>query len=192
MLSELQNLEIEISTEIYNNFIQGKVITKDIYDNKVHSVTLNKKYTYLLRHEKEFRLLYSLIGKSLKHNEKGSFFYMSNTLDGDIEEADKHALNIQTILLILGRYFEMTGRNSSCLGDEAMGFSNKDIEGMAENDEYNEILQAIGFESWDKAIDYLVYRGFAFTRNSGSYILSSAGIAFCSKIVEEYKKYKSV
>lgn len=184
--SAMTALNHNISARIYQRFTQGKVITKLSY-NKLKSLhSEDKDYTYLFRYVDAFTLLYKLIGKELEYNSKGEFFYINNFADSEIDEADEHALKTQSILLILGRHFEMSGRNISSLSVDSLGFNNKDIDALGENDEYKSICKALKFVNWQKAIEYLVNRGFAFDTSSNHYFLSSAGKTFLDAIIEAH------
>jgi hypothetical protein len=184
VVNGFNHLNQDISTRIYQRFTQGKIITKLGY-NKLKSATFeDKDFTYLFRFMREFTLLYRLIGKQLEYNTQGEFFYISNFSDSEIDEADEHALKTQAVLLILGRYFEMTSRSIHNLADESLGFNDKDIAEISQNDEYKAICKALRFPNWQKAIDYMVARGFVFETSSNHYFLSSAGKAFCEVVVD--------
>lgn len=183
----MQNINQDISARIYQRFTQGKVITKLSYNKLKSSYVEDKDYTYLFRFVDEFTLLYKLIGKALEYNAKGEFFYINNFADSEIDEADEHALKTQAILLILGRHFEMSGRNIDNLSVDSLGFNNKDIDALGENDEYKSICRALKFANWQKAIEYLVNRGFAFDTSNNHYFLSSAGKAFLNAVIEAHE-----
>ncbi|MBF7073211.1 hypothetical protein ISG33_07355 [Glaciecola sp. MH2013] len=185
-LSDFSSLNRQISTRIYQRFTQGRIISKQRYDKMSASLKDDKDYTYLFRYLNEFTLLYSLIGKQLEHNVRGEFFYINSTTDSDVDEADEHALKTQSILMVLARHFEMSGRSIDNLGNHSLGFGAKDIAEIASNDEYKAICRALRFANWQKAVDYLVNRGFAFESANEHYFLSSAGKAFCEQVVEAY------
>jgi hypothetical protein len=181
-------LNHNISARIYQRFTQGKVITKLSYDKLKSHDSEDKDYTYLFRYIDAFTLLYKLIGKDLEYNAKGEFFYINNFADSEIDEADEHALRTQSILLMLGRHFEMSGRSIDSLSVDSLGFNNKDIDALGENDEYTSICKALKFANWQKAIEYLVNRGFAFDTSSNHFVLSSAGKAFLDAVIEAHDK----
>lgn len=179
-------LNTEISIEIYNTFSAGKVITKERYNLRGNKLEPDNLYTYLWQNIDEFTNLYALIGKTLDHNDDGQFFYILSESDSDSDEADKHALTVQSLILIIARYCESTGRNTLNLGDPNLGFTSDDLEKLSQNAEYNAILQAVGQKQWNKAMDYLVNRGFVFKKSSDSYFFSSAGTALCQTIINAY------
>lgn len=182
----LAHLNQHISARIYQRFTQGKVIPKLGYNKLKSSSFEDKDYTYLFRYVDEFSILYRLIGKQLEHNPQGEFFFINSASDSDEDEADEHALKTQSILLVLARHFEMSGRSIDNLSVDSLGFNDKDIAEIAANEEYNAICKALKLANWPKAIDYIVNRGFAFETSSNHYFLSSAGRAFCESVVEAY------
>ncbi len=179
-------LNQQISTRIYQRFVSGKIITRQRFHDVKSMLVDDADYTYLFRYVKEFTLFYALMGKNLVHHVEGEFFYIDNIGDADIEEADEHALRTQSILLILARYFELSGRNLSQLSEPSLGFSESDIAALTKNEEYQAICKALKFASWTKAIEYLVNRGFAFATSPDTYMLSSAGAAFCLALIDAY------
>ncbi len=183
-----EKLNQDISARIYQRFTQGKIITKLGYNKLKSSEFEDKDYTYLFRYVDEFTLLYRLIGKQLEHNAKGEFFYINNLSDSELDEADEHALKTQAILLILGRHFEMTSRSIYNLSVDSLGFNDKDIADISKNEEYNSICKALRFANWQKAIEYLTNRGFAFETSSHHFYLSSAGKAFCEAVIDAHDK----
>ena len=179
----LERLNQDISARIFQRFTQGRIINRLGYD-KLKSVSFeDSDYTYLFRFVDEFTLLYKLIGKELEYNSNGEFFYINNLGENDLNEADEHALKTQAVLLILGRHFEMSGRSLHNLSVDSLGFNDKDIADIAKNDEYKSICKALKFANWQKAIEYLVNRGFAFETSNNHYFLSSAGRAFCDAVI---------
>lgn len=184
----LQQLNQDISARIYQRFTQGKIINRLGYNKLKSQPYEDKDYTYLFRYVDEFTLLYKLIGKELEYNAKGEFFYINNLSDSELDEADEHALKTQSILLILGRHFEITGRSIHNLSVDSLGFNDKDIADISANDEYKAIAKALKFANWHKAIEYLINRGFAFETSHNHYFLSSAGRAFCDAMIEAHDK----
>ena len=186
--NSMNALNHNISARIYQRFTQGRVITKLSYNKLKSSHYEDKDFTYLFRYVDAFTLLYKLIGKELEYNPKGEFFYINNFADSEIDEADEHALKTQSILLILGRYFEMSGRSIDNLSADSLGFNDKDIDALSENDEYKSICKALKFTNWQKAIEYLVNRGFAFDTSANHYFLSSAGKAFLEAVIDAHER----
>lgn len=186
--NSFSKLNHQISTRIYQRFLQGKVINKLHYNLLKSEFIEDKDYTYLFRFQDQFELLYALIGKSLVHHAKGEFYYIDNNADADVEEADEHALKTQSILLVLARHFEMSGRGLHQLSDIHTGLHNDQICELDQHDEYKAICKALKFKGWSKALEYLVNRGFAFETSPESFVLSSAGTAFCHALLDAYEQ----
>lgn len=181
-------LNQKISTRIYHRFLQGKVINKLSYQLQKSAFVEDKDYVYLFRYQSQFELLYALIGKTLVYHAKGEFYYIDNNADTDLEEADEHALKTQSILLVIARHFEMSGRGINQLSDEHTGLHLQDTLELDKHDEYKAICKALKFKNWLKATEYLVNRGFAFETSPESFVLSSAGTAFCHALLDAYDK----
>lgn len=186
--NSLSALNQHISARIYQRFTQGRVINKLTFNRIKSSWVEDKDYTYIFRYQHDFALLYALIGKKLVHNVKGEFYYIDNMTDTDKEEADEHALKTQSCILVLGRHFELSGRGIQQLGDMHTGFNNKHLQELNKTEEYSAICRALKFQKWEKAAEYLVNRGFAFSTDSESFVLSSAGMAFCYSVIEAYEQ----
>ena len=62
------------------------------------------------------------------------------------------------------------------------------IETLAANDEFKAILKAVRLDSWDKALDFITVRNFAFKSGENCYFLSQAGSAFLFRLVQEYEE----
>lgn len=184
----LQQLNQQISTRIYQRFAQGRVITKLDFHTIKSTLVEDKDYTYLFRFFREFELLYALMGKKLVHHVKGEFYYIDNVSDSDVDEADEHALKTQSILLVLARHFEISGRGLHRLSDIHTGVDLKQLSEIEANDEYRAICKALKLQNWSKAMDYLVNRGFAYQTSPETYCLSSAGGAFCDAVIEAYEQ----
>ncbi|MDA9557082.1 hypothetical protein N9R79_06215 [Vibrio sp.] len=173
------------SQQIYNAFVSGKVITKQVYDSYQHNFTESVLYTELFNHLEHFTQLYLHIGYSLNFNVEGEFFYISRS---DMEEADTNATKIQAMLLIIARYWVDRGFDLDDLATPVIGLGRKAIEEIAEQAIYDEIRQALGIETWAKAINYLSDRNFLYACGDQHYVLSSAGMHFLNLHVEKYSQ----
>ena len=186
-LGTFAELNHDVCAQIYQRFTKGEVIPKLQFNKQSGVLFEDPHFTYLFRYIDEFSLLYQCIGKRLEQHVQGEFFYINNQFDGDADEADEHALKVQTILLILARHFEITGRNMAQLSEVSLGFNEKDLSEISQNEEYKAIAKALRFDSWDKAVGFLVARGFAFATSTNHYFLSSAGSAFCENVLCAYR-----
>ncbi|MGF1772118.1 hypothetical protein L4C42_07365 [Vibrio wakamikoensis] len=174
------------SQQIYTTFVNGKVITKQVYDLYQQSFLENALYTELYNNLEHFNQLYQHIGYSLNFNVDGEFFYISRS---EVEEdADTNATKIQAMLLIIARYWVDKGFDLDDLTTPVIGLGRAALEEIGEQTIYNDIRLALGIETWDKAINYLVDRNFLYQCGDKHYILSSAGMHFLNLHVEKYSQ----
>ncbi|MFT4929717.1 MAG: hypothetical protein ACI8WB_005852 [Phenylobacterium sp.] len=180
-------INAEHSSNIYRQFVSGKVITKQMYSEVKVILEENPLFTLLFNHQVHFENLYKHLGYELCFHQKGDFYYVRELREDSTDEADDNALKVQTTLLLLGRYYSGSGRDLSHLCDPQFGLNEADIKALNCNEEFKAILQAVRLPSWDKALEFIQSRNFAFKSGVSSYFLSQAGAAFLFKLVEEYE-----
>ena len=187
VISSFDGINAQQSTLIYRQFVQGKVITKMLYQDIRAELEENPLFTLLFNHQQHFTQLYQHLGYELCFEQHGDFFYVRESREEVSEEADDNALKVQTTLLLLGRYYSGSGRDLNLLCDHRFGLNEVDLERLKENEEFNAILKAVRLDSWDKAIDFICVRNFAFKVSSNQLFLSQAGKAFLMRLVEHYQ-----
>ena len=174
------------SQKIYATFVNGKVITKQFYDIYQQSFIENTLYTELFNNLEHFTQLYQHIGYYLNFNVEGEFFYISRS---EVEEdADTNATKIQAILLMIARYWVDKGFDLDDLATPVIGLNRSALDDIAEQAIYNDIRHALGIETWDKAMTYLMDRNFLYLCGDKHYVLSSAGMYFLNRHVEKYSE----
>lgn len=176
------------SQQIYTTFVNGKVITKQVYDLYQQSFLESTLYTELYNNLEHFTELYLHIGYTLNFNVEGEFFYISRS-EAE-EDADTNATKIQAMLLIIARYWVDKGYDLDDLITPVIGLGRTALEEIAEQTIYDDIRQALGIETWDKALNYLADRNFLYQCGDKHYILSSAGRHFLNLHVERYSQDK--
>ncbi|OLQ74259.1 hypothetical protein BIT28_08755 [Photobacterium proteolyticum] len=174
------------SQQIYATFVNGKVITKQVYDLYQQSFLESQLYTELYNNLEHFTQLYLHIGYTLNFNVDGEFFYISRS-EAE-EDADTNATKIQAMLLIIARYWVDKGYDLDDLMTPVIGLGRTALEEIAEQTIYDDIRQALGIETWDKALNYLADRNFLYQCGDKHYILSSAGMHFLNLHVEKYSQ----
>lgn len=175
------------STLIYRQFVQGKVLPKLLYNDIKAELVENPLFTVIFNHQTHFEHLYRHLGFELCFHQQGDFYYVREMREDSSEEADDNALKVQTTLLLLGRYYTGSGRDLNLLCDPRFGLNDVDTKALNENEEFKAILRAVRLESWDKALDFITLRNFAFKSGESCYFLSQAGKAFLFRLVEEYE-----
>jgi len=183
-------INAEQSATIFRQFTQGKVITKQVFDQLSSEQQDNPLFTCLFNHESHFQQLYQHLGYQFCLNNDGDFYYVQELREESSDEADDNALKVQTILLQLGRYYSQTGRDLDQLCQVAFGFNETDLRALNKDDDSLAILKAIKVDGWSKAIDFIVSRNFAYKTGTNSCFISSAGKAFLFNLVEQYSQFE--
>ena len=184
------SINAEESTSIFRQFTQGKVITKETYNEIQAAHQDNALFTCLFSNEEHFKQLYQHLGYQLCLNNDGDFYYAREYRDDSSDEADDNALKVQAILLQLGRYYSQTGRDLEQLCQADFGFNDSDLQVLAKDDQSLAILKAIKVDGWVKAIDFIVSRNFAYKAGINRWFISSAGRAFLFNLVEKYSQFE--
>ncbi|EIA1333621.1 hypothetical protein K6675_004296 [Vibrio parahaemolyticus] len=185
-MSPFSQINMAKSQQIYATFVNGKVITKQVYDIYQQSFLESPLYTELYNNLDHFTQLYLHIGYTLNFNVEGEFFYISRS-EAE-EDADTNATKIQAMLLIIARYWVDKGFDLDDLMTPVIGLGRTALEEIAEQTIYDDIRQALGIETWDKALNYLADRNFLYQCGDKHYILSSAGMHFLNLHVEKYSQ----
>ncbi|SNC74777.1 hypothetical protein SAMN04487881_2554 [Marinobacter sp. es.048] len=177
------------SAAIYREFQAGRVIVRDVWDSNRSELRANPFYNLLYNHLSHFRTFYEHLGSELVFNETGAFFFLKESSDDENEEHDENAFRVQVILLLIGRYFARSGRDLEYLGRPDAGLNEQDLEALAGDEEYQEILRAARFEKGlPEALDYLDKRNLLFRAGAGRCFLSSAGLYFLQELVREFEQ----
>ncbi|MFD2190706.1 condensin complex protein MksE [Pistricoccus aurantiacus] len=180
------------SAAIYREFSQGKVLLRQMWNQHRAERVDNPLYNLVYNQLSHFRRLYEHLGFELVFHETGGFFYLRESLDEESDEHDENALRVQVILLLIGRYFARGGRDLEFLGRPDAGLKETDLQAMAADEEYLDILRTARIEKgWPEAMDYLTKRHFIFRSGAERYFLSSAGMAFLYQLVSEYEASSS-
>ncbi|NAW63633.1 condensin complex protein MksE [Photobacterium halotolerans] len=186
MTTAFSQINMAKSQQIYATFVNGRVITKQVYNIYQHAFIDSPLYTELYSNLEHFTQLYLYIGYNLNFSVEGEFFYISRS-EAE-EDADTNATKIQAILLIIARYWVDKGFDLDDLTTPVIGLGRTALEEIAEQAIYNDIRQALGIEIWDKAITYLADRNFLYPCGDKHYVLSSAGMHFLNLHVNKYSE----
>jgi hypothetical protein len=186
--SSFAGIHPDQSAEIYRELVAGRVVLRQVYNANRAELQDNPLYNTIYNNLGHFRQLYEHLGFELVFNDRGGFFYVRESVDHDIDEHDENAFRVQVVLLIVGRYFARSGRDLLYLGRPEAGLKDEDLEALAKDEEYSDILRTARFEKgWEDALDFLVKRNFAFRSGARRYFLSSAGMIFLTELVEAYR-----
>ena len=79
------------STKIYRQFVLGKVITKQVYDEINVTLVENPLFTLLFNQQPHFENLYKHLGYELCFVQQGDFYYVRESREDSSEEAERHS-----------------------------------------------------------------------------------------------------
>jgi len=181
------NIQESDSADIYRQFILGKIIVKQTYNENTNKLEECPLYTILFNNLNYFKRFYRHLGFVLEFHDEGEFFYITEQLN-DVNGANENAFKVQVILLLIGEYFSSSGRDLELLCEINAGLDEHDITMLSSNSKYIEILRTLNVKGggWKEALDYLIKRNFAFRTSVNSIFLSSVGKAFIFHLVQEY------
>lgn len=175
------------SAKIFRELSSGKVITRETYKIALSDFIENDLYTVLFKHLEHFKIFYQHLGYELVFNDVRHFFYIRKLTDEEDRDYNRNAFKIQSMLLILGRYFAQSGRHLKYLEDPTIGIRASDIAAIKAVDEYMTMLKGADFKDGpDAAIPFLKDRGFLFEVGDNRYIVSPAGMYFLDVLVDHY------
>ncbi|WP_204355700.1 condensin complex protein MksE [Marinobacter bohaiensis] len=181
------------SAALFRELAAGKVIVRDVYNLNRAELEANPLYNLLYNHLAHFRTFYEHLGSELVFNENGAFFYLRENTDDESEEHDENAFRVQVCLLLIGRYFARSGRDLEYLGRPDAGLRDEDVDALAADEEYREMLRAARFEKGiAEALDYLGKRQLLFRTGPKRFFLSSAGMHFLQQLVAAYEAREGV
>ncbi len=174
------DVNLTCSTDIYKQFINGRVINKYVY-NMAGEREENPLFTEVFMHFNDYKKQYLMSGMELVA--KDDFYYVR---DNDSEMPYTDAVKrIQTLLLIIGRFVTQQGVFEK-LTHSAAGLTQEDIQTISANEDFNEILMAADMPDLAQAIkSNLLERGIIEEPSAGRYVLSVAGNYFFQQLFAE-------
>lgn len=168
-------MQKDLSRLIYRELINGNVINK-LHCQGDHLVP-NPLFDELANefNREHYEQLYSYIGFEIK--QLGDCFFLNEFGKDDV--LSDVAMKVQCLLVVLCRGITQIPLLTSVITDHNAGLSETHLEVMSKNDEYQQILSAVGFKhSFSKELDnVLVTRKFAYWNHLDRLVLSDGGIA---------------
>lgn len=182
--------DVQLSTEIYSQLMNGRIINKHILDNASGRIK-NLYFTEIMDNIKDYRTQYQMNGSELvvelDHAYLRDHFSQSADLKTDI------TMKASLLLLLIGKYLTEHNLRMSKLVDANGGLTVADIETIAEMPYTQEILEKAKISQDLHAVirSTLVERNIMYEKPSDkSYLLSDAGQAFFTEIVARYDASK--
>ena len=166
------------SVEIFRALISGCVINR--YTISADGArTDNPMFTEIYSNYKDYKQQYLMSGMELVS--KDDFYYIRD-IDDEMPYTEL-VKRIQTLLLIIGRHVTQSGALFEKLTHPMGGICDEDLQKIAENEEFSEILAAADLKDLEKSIKTnLLDRGLMEEPRAGRYILSAAGKSFFDEL----------
>lgn len=168
-------MQKDLSQLIYRELINGNVINKAHRqgDNLVPNPLFDEISNEYNR--EHYDHLYSFIGYELK--QLGDCFFLNEIGKDDV--LSEVAMKVQALLIILCRGITQIPLLTSVLTDFHAGLSKEHLEVIGENDEYQQILKAVGLKNvLSKEVDnVLITRKLAYWNHLDRLVLSNGGLA---------------
>ena len=171
------DLNFSLSSKLYKQLINGRVINRYRYGLSGEQEE-NPLFTELFTHFNEYKLQYLMSGMELVA--KPDFYYVRDK-DGEMPYTDA-VKRVQVLLLIISRYITQRGTFEKLTNPHA-GISEEDIELIAANEDFQEILNAVDMPDFAQAMQTnLLERGIMESPRQGRYVLSAAGRHFFEEL----------
>lgn len=168
-------MEKEISRMIYRELINGNVINKNIRQGD-HLIP-NPLFDELAseQNRQHYEHMYSYIGYEIR--QLGDSFFINEVGKGDV--LSDVSMKIQALLMVICRGITQIPLLTSVITDFNAGLSKTHIESMADNEEYTDILKAVGLKNTllKEVENVLVIRKVAYWNHLERLVLSNGGEA---------------
>ncbi len=176
-------MQKDLSQAIYRELINGNIINKEVRqgDHLVPNPLFDELAT---EHNREhYYHLYSFIGYELK--QLGDCLFLNEVGKDDV--LSDVAMKIQALLVVMCRGVTQIPLLTSVITDFHAGLSKQHLESIAENEEYQQVLKAVGLKnSFLKEVDnVLVNRKVAYWNHLDRLVLSNGGYALLEYMQEE-------
>lgn len=168
-------MDSEASQIIYRELINGSVINKDI--RRGEHLVPNPLFDEIANesNRESYEKLYQNIGYELK--QLGDCFFINEF--GKEEVLSDAAMKIQSLLVITTRGITQIPLLTSVITDFSAGLSKDHIEKMNENEEFTQLLRAVGLKNplLKEIENVLITRKIAYWNHIDRLVLSNGGIA---------------
>ena len=170
-----------ISRRIYNELNNGRTVNRSLYDEGREKD--NPLYHELMHNKIEYTEMYDALGYELNHGD--GFFFIK-----EADNADPHreaTVKIVALLSVLGQATMLLGYRYSLLVTGGAGFSEEMAKEVSSNEEFTDILAAVGLKAdfWHETKSVLIDRRITYLNSAGRMLLSESGQAFFFQLFNE-------
>ena len=171
-----------LSKQIYNHLINGKVINRDKIEND--AFVPDELYSEIMQHEETYREQYDMCGYNM-HIANGYIYLLEKVEKKDLKT--DVIMRCYVLLLIVAKYMNDINKSHSQLMSLNGGISKAEIDSLNDNPDIKELLKKCDFNSKDDLFtnikSQLIDRHILLEKTgSQRYVLSHAGKFFFDEI----------
>lgn len=171
-----------LSKQIYNHLINGKVINRDKIEND--AFVPDELYSEIMQHEEAYREQYDMCGYTM-HIANGYVYLLEKSEKKDLKT--DVVMRCYVLLLIVAKYMNDINKSHSQLMSLNGGISKAEIDSLNDNPDIKELLKKCDFNSKDDLFtnikSQLIDRHILLEKTgSQRYVLSHAGKFFFDEI----------
>ncbi|GLX86994.1 hypothetical protein tloyanaT_32470 [Thalassotalea loyana] len=173
-----------LSKQIFNILMNGKVINKNTLDVHNDDIIEDKLFTELMSNYVQYKDLYFNCGYELVDNVPESFFIRALNEE---QSNSKLSSKIQALLIVIARGVTLDNYELDILFDSHAGLSKELVEKINKNEEFRTVLDATRIEEnlWDECKKLLVDRNIAVINRSGNYVLLNSGKSMYEALINQ-------
>ena len=175
-----------LSTLIFNELMNGKVINRTVLNNS-GEFTPNPLFKEVMENLKDYRTQYEMSG--CEFIDESEFIFIRDRASSRDDLKTDITMKACILLLILGKYVNENNYRLSKLTEPSGGITRADIEAIQEEEDTVELIEKAKLKSdlHAEIKNVLVNRNIMLEKPSEeSYILSDAGRAFFTEVIESY------
>jgi len=175
-----------LSSEIYSQLMNGKVINKTVLNNSAQFVE-NPLFNEIMDNLKDYRTQYKMNGAEFV--EEADYIFIRDRASNRDDLKTDITMKAYLLLLLLGKYLTEHNYNISKLTHPSGGITRADIEAIQEMPVTQEIMEKTKMKSdlFSTIKNVLIDRHIMLEKpGSQSYILSDSGKAFFDEVVKNY------
>ena len=174
----MSEINLKKSKEIYRLLINGRVINR--YSIAADGSPIeNPLFTEIYGLYNDYKRQYLMSGMELIA--RNDFYYVRE-VDSEMPFTEP-VKRIQALLLVTGRHVTQSGALFDKLTHPMGGICDDDLQKIAANEDFSEILAAVDIQDIEKSIKAnLLDRGIMEEPRAGRYILSAAGKYFFDEL----------
>jgi hypothetical protein len=180
----LSKVKLNMSKDIYNELIKGKMVNRYIYSSKEHSLIPDPHFIELRENISEYSFQYKMIGHELV--DKGEYFYLINRPAEKASTQDAKAKLHASLICIVRLITHEKGKLFEYLSNVNYGVTTEDLNIDELPDSYGLIMQRVKLKGFIEALKVLSEKKLVLRTNRDRYILSSSGLEIVESIINKH------